>query len=49
MIAAVRDWADRHATHAGYAPLSELYTILDGGSDYLLPSTDSDHVGEDID
>lgn len=29
-LARVREWTERHAQHAGHAPLSELQTILRG-------------------
>lgn len=29
-IVQIKDWADRHAQHAGQAPLSELREILEG-------------------
>jgi hypothetical protein len=29
-MAEIRDWAKRHAEHAGRAPLSELQDILNG-------------------
>jgi hypothetical protein len=48
MRAAVRDWADRHSAHAGHAPLSELYKILDGEGEWLLEPADESVVGADV-
>ena len=31
------DWADRHAQHAGHAPLSELRAILRGEDEEVHP------------
>ncbi len=37
MILEVEGWADRHAQHAGHAPLSELRAILRGGDEEVHP------------